>query len=148
MNTLKVTLLTFLYLLLFTPTIWAAAITTATLQGTSHMEVAPDQAIVTLGIVSSADSAETARNSNAAISAAIQQTLLDLSITKDHINTSQFEVYPVYNNDNDKSEKPPVIIGYRISNNITVTIDDVSLVGKVIDSSLSAGANQITGVRF
>jgi len=144
----KVTLFTVLCLFLFVPTIWAADITTVTVQGTSHMEVAPDQAIVTLGIVNTADSAESARNANAAISAAIQQKLLTLDLTKDQINTSQFVVYPVYNSDTDKSSKPPVIIGYRISNNITVTIDDVNLVGSVIDSSLAAGANQITGVRF
>ena len=144
----KITLLTVLCLFLFTPTMWAADITTATVQGTSHMEVAPDQAIVTLGIVNTAVSSEAARNSNAAISAAIQQKLLTLSLTKDQINTSQFIVYPIYNSDNDKSGKPPVIIGYRITNNITVTIDNVSLVGNVIDASLLAGANQITNVRF
>jgi uncharacterized protein YggE len=147
-NTPKVIFFTFFCLLLFAPTIWAADVTTVTIQGTSHMEVAPDQAIVTLGIVSSAVSAETARNSNAAISAAVQQKLMTLNLTKEQIKTSQFMVYPEYNSDSDKSGKPPIIIGYRISNNITVTIDDVSLVGNVIDASLAAGANQIIGVRF
>lgn len=145
---MKVISLTFVCLFIFAPTIWAADMTTVTVQGTSHMEVAPDQAIVTLGIVSSAASAEAARNGNATISAAVQQKLIDLTITKDQIDTSQYIVYPVYNTDNDKSGKPPVIIGYRISNNITVTINDMSLVGNVIDASLAAGANQITGVRF
>jgi uncharacterized protein YggE len=147
-KTPQIIILTVLCLLLFTPTMRAANLTTATVQGTSHMEVAPDQAIVTLGTISSATSAEAASNSNAAISAAVQQKLGDLAITKDQINTSQYIVYPVYNGDNDQSGKAPVIIGYRISNNITVTIDDISLVGNVIDAALSAGANQITGVRF
>lgn len=148
MSKIKITTIAFLCLLLFTSTTFAADVTTVTLQGTSHMEVAPDQAVVTFGITSNADSSETARNTNAVTSNAVQQKLLDLNFTKDQLHTSQFVVYPIYNSDNEKSGKPPAIIGYRVSNDLTVTIDDVSLVGNVIDAALSAGANQVTSVHF
>jgi uncharacterized protein YggE len=40
------------------------------------------------------------------------------------------------------------VIGYHASNAVLVTVDDLSLVGKIIDTATGAGANNINGIAF
>lgn len=144
----KIFFLTLLAFTLTVPTIWASEASTVTVQGESHREIAPDQALITFGVINSAETAEDAREANAASSQALQQKLAELHFTPDQITTSQFTITPLYTDNNDKSGQPPVINGYRVTNTVTVKSDDPGSVGTVIDAALSAGANQVNGVRF
>jgi len=120
-----------------------------TVQGSAHLDVIPDQAMVTIGVVTTTPTATEARQDNATITLSIQQKLLGLGIAKDNIRTSQYTFNPVYSNDTDRSGlKAPVITGYRVNNTVTVLTDDIDGVGTVIDTALAAGANQISGIRF
>jgi uncharacterized protein YggE len=42
----------------------------------------------------------------------------------------------------------PRIAGYTASNNISVTLDNLSQIGPVVDAALDNGANQLDGVQF
>ncbi|MDU2066007.1 MAG: SIMPL domain-containing protein [Sporomusaceae bacterium] len=148
MNRLKTLLLLCFCLAFFLPTTWASEAPTVTVQGTSRMEIEPDQAFITLGVVSQAETAEAARAQNAQNSTAVRDKIAALGIAAQQIHTSQFVIYPVYANEPDKSTKVAKIIGYRVTNNITAQADDIASVGTIIDSALAAGANQVTNVRF
>ncbi len=124
-----------------------AAVSTVTVQGTAHMEVVPDQAIISIGVTTSASTATDAQADNARITTAVQQKLLALGISQDKLHTSQYSLYPLYN-ESDKNNKMPAVIGYKVNNTVIVTLDDVSMAGKVIDTALGAGANEISGVSF
>jgi uncharacterized protein len=122
---------------------------TLTVQGAAHLDVLPDQAVVTVGVVSTGQTAAEARQDNATTALAIQQKLLSLGISKDKIHTSQYTFNPIYSNDSEKSgTKAPTIIGYRVNNTIMVTSEDIEAIGTIIDISLAAGANQISSIRF
>lgn len=123
-------------------------ISTITVQGTGQFDVTPDQAEVSISVISTAPTANEAQNDNAKLADNVQKKLLYMNIAKDNIRTAQYSVYPIYNNETDRSNKTPTITGYRITNTITATIDDITTVGNIIDAALSAGANQISGVHF
>ena len=124
-------------------------VSTVTVQGSSQFDVAPDQAVLTVGVMTAGETTAEARQENAVIATTIQQKIGELGISNDKIQTSQYVVTPVYSSNNDRtSAKPPAIIGYRITNTVKISIDDIAMLGNVIDTALAAGANQISGIHF
>ena len=43
---------------------------------------------------------------------------------------------------------PQRIVGYQVSNNVDVTVEDMSKTGPVLDALVSSGSNQIGGIGF
>lgn len=124
-------------------------VNTVTVQGSSQLEVAPDQAVLTIGVMTIGETAAQARQENAVTAADLQQKISELGITADKIQTGQYVVTPIYSSNNDRTNsKPPAVIGYRITNTVRVSVDDMTLLGNVIDTALAAGANQISGMHF
>lgn len=119
---------------------------TITVQGSSQLEVIPDQAHITVSYSNKAEYLEEARRLNAVTTANIQRQLLQLDLSKDDIRTNNYSVYPIYSKrENNSAAK---IIGYEITNSLSVTVNNIDLTGHVIDTALKAGANQIQGVSF
>jgi len=126
-----------------------SSVSTVTVQGASQLDVQPDLAVLTIGVMTTGETAAEARQENAAIATAIQQKILELGFTTDKIQTGQYVVTPVYSGNNDRTNtKPPVVVGYRITNTMKISIDDMTMLGNVIDTALAAGANQISGIHF
>jgi uncharacterized protein len=97
-----------------------------------------------IGVVTEAGNAESAAAANAdsttAVLSAIKQVLGNAGSTP----TRSYSIAPRYAPDA-RSQR---IIGYTATNNIQVTTDNLSLVGKLIDAATAAGANNIFGVSF
>jgi uncharacterized protein YggE len=68
-------------------------------------------------------------------------------VPKKAIRTSGLTLSPVYSEQKvfSSTEK---ITAFRANNTIEVTLDDLKLVGKVIDAGIAAGANELQGVSF
>lgn len=138
-------LMTVFCLLLTCNMAFAQDLRTISVDGTSVIKATPDRATVNISIESTGKDAKEASAQNAIIMNKIQQDILALAITKDNIKTTNYNLYPVYNRkDNGRQE----IIGYSVSNQITVTVDNIDLVGNVIDTAINAGANNINSVEF
>jgi len=75
----------------------------------------------------------------------ILAALGELGIKDDAIETSYFNVYPVYRYDQEKGNQ---LTGYRVSNTVSVTLDDLSMVGEAIDTAIKAGATNVNSVSF
>jgi hypothetical protein len=122
---------------------------TLTANGAASVSAVPDMAIVTLGVVSEAKSARAALDSNNADMSAVINTVTDAGIADKDVATSQFAIAPVYAPPpKDGSDAPAKIIGYRVSNEVRVTIRDLAASGAVLDKVVSAGANRVTGISF
>ena len=119
---------------------------TVSVQGSSQVEVIPDQAKINLGVVTTGKTAEEAQVENAALANAVQAKLFAMGIAQDKLHTTQYAVYPIHSNE--EKQKTPAIVGYRVSHTLTATVEDMTKIGTVIDSALSAGANQILGISF
>src|SRR5438105_2870938 len=73
---------------------------------------------------------------------------LRLCMMPERIQTARLVLSPVYAPRSPESRDAPRIVAYTASNTVTVRLEDLSLVGPVIDSGLKAGANQLDGVQF
>ena len=112
--------------------------------GYASMSVVPDLAEVTFGVeMTDKDAAQAQSRVNEVISAATE-ALAALDIPAEKIRTSSLSLYREY----DYSGDSPVVIGFTASTSLTVSLDDISLTGPVIDAGLSAGANTLSGVSF
>lgn len=117
---------------------------TISVDGSSTIKVAPDKATISISIENTAKDAKMASAQNAQIMQKIQSAILGLTITKDKMQTTNYNLYPVYNTKDNSRE----IIGYSVSNEITVTIDDIDMVGAVIDTAINAGASNVNSIEF
>ncbi len=120
-----------------------------TIQVTGHGEVhqAPDFAIVTTGVVTSAADAKAALAANTKAMTALLAELKAASVADKDVQTSNFSVQPQYDYGQNNGQ-PPKITGYQVSNTVTVTLRKLDSVGEVLDKLVSSGSNQVGGISF
>jgi|YelNatPaOPRAMG01_1025707.scaffolds.fasta_scaffold10178_3 uncharacterized protein YggE len=120
-------------------------IRTITVNGSGEVKAKPDVAYVTLGVVTQGVKAQEASEANASLTQKVTQALKSLGIADKDIQTSQYSIYPRYDN---RPGKAQTIIGYDVNNTVRACIHDLTMVGRTIDASLAAGANNVQGVSF
>jgi uncharacterized protein YggE len=121
---------------------------TIAMTGEGEVKAMPDQAAVSAGAVTQARTASDAVTANSAIMSRAFGTLAALGIPRTSIATAGFALEPQYPPQSEKNPQPRVIVGYEVSNNISVTLDDVTRAGGVLDALIDAGVNQSAGVAF
>jgi uncharacterized protein YggE len=125
---------------------------TITVSGTGHVDLQPDRAILTVGVTTTASSAQTAVQDNANTMNAVILALNGIGISNSNIQTLYYNIYPQSNYNGGTQ----TITGYQVTNEIQVTVvasgQSISQLGakagQVIDTVASKGANQIYGVQF
>lgn len=129
----------------FTEVGFAQEIRQIHVRGYGSMSVEPDLAYVSLGVETQALEAEEAQTKNAINMRNILAVLGEQGIKSQNIETSYFNVYPIYRYNEEKGNQ---LTGYRVSNSISIRLEDLSKVGEVIDSAIKAGATNVNTVRF
>ena len=124
----------------------AGAGRTVTVMGHGELAVPPDMAYVTLGVMTSADDAQTAMQENSQAVSRVVEALLAQGIAQEQIKTAVISLYPVFSPSGPQDTEAAT--GYRAQNSVTSAVNDLGNVGKVTDTALRAGVNQIQGVRF
>jgi uncharacterized protein len=115
---------------------------TVTVSGTATIKATPDEAVVSLGVQTQANTAQGALSENAVKMTALIASLMDKGIAKGDIATSYVSIYPTYGNNGMD------ITGYQAVNQVDVTLRDIATVGEVIDDAVKAGANLSNGITF
>jgi len=122
---------------------------TLTATGEGSAFAVPDIAVVNIGVVSNGRTAQAALTGNSADMAAVIATIKAAGIDDKDIGTSGFSVSPVYPPEREQSaDQQPKIVGYRVANEVRVTIRDFAKAGSVLDKVVGAGANQVNGISF
>ena len=111
--------------------------------GVAVVNVAPDRAIIKLGVQSNGRSAKEAQAKNSARIIKITRALKALGIESKDIATDWYTVEPRY-----QDYDSLYIEGYRIYNIIEITMRDVSKTNDAIITAFQAGANQVVDVQF
>ncbi len=122
-----------------------------TVFGRGEVSAAPDTAVVRLGAVAQDERAGAAQDRVNAAVRGILKGVKALGIPEEKIATVQLTLSPVYGNrPKGPAEEPrePVIVGYRAGNIVRVTVDDLKILGMVVDAGLAAGANRVEGISF
>jgi uncharacterized protein YggE len=110
--------------------------------GQGTIEAVPDQALTTVGVqVTRASAQEAQAVASAAMNRVVQQ-IIALGISRERLQTVEISLLPQYQPNSDH------ISGYSAVQRIRATVDDLNLVGRVLDAAVSAGANLLDGVSF
>jgi len=126
----------------------AAAPGTLSVSGQGEVRAAPDQAVLSTGVATTAPTAAAALAENAAKMNAVFATLKRLGVPDKSIQTSNFSVSPQYPPYNANETGAQRIVGYQVSNQVSVTLDDPKKLGPTLDALVGAGSNQINSVGF
>ncbi len=114
--------------------------------GEGSVTVAPDYARIRSGVSSSAKTVKEASDTNSKLMAGILAALANAGIAKKDIQTSEFSIEPVYASP--ISSGGPKLSGFRVTNEVNVTIHQISQVGEVLDRLVAAGATDAGNVAF
>jgi uncharacterized protein YggE len=119
---------------------------TVSVSGTGRTSVTPDRFSFNVGVQTLADTVEQAVNENNAKIAAVITALKKAGAADKDVRTSNFSIWP--QQDYGQQGKLPRIIGYQVSNNISVRKENISEAGKLLQAALNAGVNQSSGLQF
>jgi len=119
--------------------------TTFNLSAYGETRVAPDMATINLGVMTEGKTAAEALAANATRMTAVMASLKKAGIAEKDIQTSGLNLNPQYRY---VENQPPVLTGYQVSNQVTVTVHDLKRLGAAVDATVNAGANQVNGISF
>jgi len=117
--------------------------------GSATVSSEPDTLIVVLGVESEAKTANDSLSKNSASLNSVILSLTNSGISEDDIQTSNFRIYPLYDSVKDSNGNyQQIIIGYRVSNILSIQTDKIDSAGNIIDVAVSSGANRVDNISF
>ena len=120
---------------------------TMTVSGRGEARAVPDEAQLSAGVVTQARNAADALAANSRAMNAVFDALKRIGIPDKSIQTSDFSVSAQYETDQ-HGNTTQKIVGYQVSNNVSVIVDDLTRLGPAIDALVSSGANSMGGIAF
>ena len=118
---------------------------TISVSGSGKTTVTPDRFSFTVGVQTVAPAVEDAVEQNNRKVAAVIAALRKAGTAESEIKTSGFYINP---QQEFEERMPPRVVGYQVSNSVTVTKDTMSLAGKLLQVAVGAGVNQASGLNF
>ena len=117
---------------------------------TATTSVDPDLLVITFGVETQEITAKDALDTNSQTMNDIIEAIQSTGILDDEISTFRFNIYPVYEGYEDPITKrwKQELIGYKVTNTITVETTKLDLAADIIDSAVISGANRVDNVSF
>jgi uncharacterized protein len=112
--------------------------------GSASISVVPDQASLTMGVVTQGSTAQEAAQQNAVQTTAMIAALNAAVGKSGTVQTVAYSVTPRYA----ASSGTNTLIGYTATNTVQVVTTNLTLIGPIIDAGYQAGGNSISGVSF
>ena len=125
----------------------APAPRTLSVTGQGIAKGAPDEAAFSTGVVAQGVTAAQALAANARAMNAVFYTLKRQGIPDKAIQTSNLSLSPQYQQCKPNVACPQKIVGYEVSNTVSVTVG-LDKTGAVLDALVTSGSNQIGGISF
>ncbi|MFQ5665067.1 MAG: SIMPL domain-containing protein [Candidatus Binatia bacterium] len=126
----------------------AASRRTISVTGHGEVTAAPDIAVLTVTVETTAPRAADAVRDNASRSVKVVRALKGLVGDQDTITTTRYSLEPRYEPAKRGGQTPPHIIGYVARNAVEVRSRKIEAVGAFIDAATTAGANRVSGLQF
>ncbi|MCX2721733.1 SIMPL domain-containing protein [Roseibium salinum] len=126
----------------------AAPAGTITMEGEGTVAVAPDMAVITASVVTTAKTASGALADNSAAIAKAIEAIKSHGIEPKDIQTRGFNISPRYERNDNGGDRQPNIIGYEVRNGVEVNVRDLARLGDLLTLVVESGANSVDGIRF
>ncbi|WP_423751437.1 SIMPL domain-containing protein [Salinirarus marinus] len=114
--------------------------------GTGSTQAEPNQAVVDVAVVATADDAATARQRLAANASQMRSALTDLGLDDDQITTMRYDINRDRRRPREEGTEPRV--QYRASHAFEITLTETDRVGTVVDTAVQNGATEIYDIQF
>lgn len=119
---------------------------TVNVSAQASVQRTPDRATIQLAVETIAETAREATARNAEVMDRVLAAVRQLGIPDARIQTTRIALHPRYDQRREAAE--PLIVAYQAVNQVIVRLDDVGLVGRVVDAAVQAGANRVAGISF
>jgi uncharacterized protein len=113
--------------------------------GEAQVSAPPDLAQLDAGVASDGKTAREAAEANNAAMSKVLAALKGAGLEDKDYQTSRLSLQPQYA---PNRPGPSPIVGYRASNRVSVKLHDVAKVASVIDTLVTAGANDVGNINF
>ena len=112
--------------------------------GTGRVYTNPDIVLITIGVSVQSKNAQDAQEENAEKMNNVMDAIEKNGISETNIKTKSYRLEPVIRYE----DRTNIIVGYVAENRIQVTLENIEEAGKIIDTSIFAGANEINYIQF
>jgi uncharacterized protein YggE len=128
-----------------TPSVHPVPMESVNVSGTGRSSVTPDRFSFTVGVQTVANTVDDAVAQNNKRVAAVIAALKNAGATEKDLQTSNFNIWP----QQDYQEgRLPRILGYQVTNTVTVRSSKVGDVGRLLGVAIGAGVNTSSGINF
>ena len=115
-----------------------------TVTGNGSVSVQPDIARIQLAVVTEDESLTQAQQENAQAMNQVIEALMTLGLARENIQTTSYTIIPNY----DFVDGLQVFRGYEVRNEITVEVQSIDQIGKIIDVAVQNGVNHVSNIQF
>jgi uncharacterized protein len=116
-----------------------------TVTGDAMVSVAPDTAMIRIGVTSQGKNAREASEANAKQMTAVLNAIKASGIDARDIQTSRLSLQPQYDTNKAGTAR---LTGFQVTNQVTVRIRNIDILPAIIDHAIAAGANEMSGIEF
>lgn len=120
---------------------------TVSVTGEGTVLAVPDEATVTTGVETRAPDPREALTRNNEAVAALMKVLADAGVAERDVQTSGFNISPVYRHDREDTDGPR-IEGYLVSNQLHVRVRELDKLGSLLSALVESGSNRMAGIGF
>ncbi|MDE3059530.1 MAG: SIMPL domain-containing protein [Pseudomonadota bacterium] len=115
-----------------------------TVSGEAEAQLPPDQAVLSLSLVSRDKNLSAAKQHNDALAKRLADIAAQLSIPKEKVATSTVTVMPEYGYDNGEQH----FNGYAVSRTLRITMDNLDLPERLLSAVVEAKIDQVNGLEY
>jgi uncharacterized protein len=135
------------------PVALAPGETLLSVEAEGHYPTRPDTLTLSAGVVTTGATAAEAADANAVLAQRVIAAIRGAGIEARDIRTSNFQVLPRFEDDRESANpadrsRLPRILGYEVTNMVTIRLRDLASAPSVISRLFAAGANSVSRPRF
>ena len=116
-----------------------------TVSGDATVAVAPDLAMIRLGVTSQAKTAREASDANAKQMTSVLAAIKGTGVADRDVQTSRLSLQPQYDQSKPGAAR---LLGFQVTNQVTVRIREIDKLPSILDHAIAAGANEMSGIEF
>jgi hypothetical protein len=145
MSKLRTLVSIFVIALAFAPLSARAADRLVTVTGEATVAVAPDAAVIRIGVTSQGKTARDASDANARQMTSVFAAIKEAGIADRDVRTSRLSLQPQYDTNKPGAAR---LTGFQATNQVTIRIRDIDKMPVILDRAIAAGANEMSGIEF
>jgi uncharacterized protein len=121
---------------------------TINVTGTATVKTVPDEVTLSIGVSNTNPALETAKKEVDAAIKKVMAVVKEMQIEARDVQTDRLSMHPQLRYDDDDDAKPPVFVGYCVSNQVCIILRDTAKCEELITSLFAAGVNTVDDVSF